>query len=88
MEEREDSGSWSGFAVTLKIQSENSDVCETAARERVEGLKAAQIGLTSCPECCIGAGMDIHNQSRFEIKAPSAAPFTPDLSAYLSLLKR
>jgi len=47
-----------GFAVTLKIQSENSGVREPLARGRVEGLKAVRIGLTSCPECC-GRRMDI-----------------------------
>lgn len=47
-----------GFAVTLKIQSENSAVREPLARGRVEGLKAARIGLTSCPECC-GHRIDI-----------------------------
>lgn len=45
-------GNGTGFAVTLKIQSENSGVREPLARGRVEGLKAARIGLTSCPERC------------------------------------
>lgn len=44
--------SGSGFAVTLKIQSENSGCYGNHPRELVEGLKAARIGLTSCPERC------------------------------------
>lgn len=48
--EREAFAGWSGFAVTLKIQSENSwggrGSVREAGRERVEGLKAARIGLT------------------------------------------
>jgi len=51
VEEREkwhsELGNGAGFAVTLKIQSENSGAREPLARGCVEGLKAARIGLTS-----------------------------------------
>lgn len=73
---------WGGIAVTLKIQSENSGVREPLARGRVEGLKAARIGLTSCPEC-YGA-YDGYTTVGFKLKRPWACRWHGSSRMFLS----
>lgn len=73
--------SGSGFVVTLKIQSENSGCYGNHPRELVEGLKAARIGLTSCPERALQGG---YTTVGFKLKRPWPRPFTP-IFAYISL---
>lgn len=75
-------GNGAGLRLPWKFNLKTPGVREPLARGRVEGLKAARIGLTSCPEC-YGA-YDGYTTVGFKLKRPWACRWHGSSRMFLS----